>query len=658
MPRLATFLKILLGLLGVFLGLIVVSIIVLKNINWNNHRSTVAGLVERHTDYQVQELGYLDLGISLSPHLTLSSFKLTQVGRSGPLTSLTGDQFEFKVSLLPYLFRNELHINHFKASNTEIILSPPEIDPDKVAEPTDLSEVPVPFLRSLALSDITIIYEVEEGDRLALAIDSMNASSTAPDQPVQISGQGHFMNLPWNLEGEFGSLQQFTADQEPYPLNLLVRSFDDSLSIGGYIEELSDFENMKLNLAVNAQGDSLQRMMGAFELPLAESPPAYNLSLVVNGTLSKIAINDISMTLGQSHIYGESQIDLTGDRPFVGANLAASLIRVRDFTSLIAEEDIDVVEVDEDLPLFPDENLPTELLHLVDGIFSLKVATLEAIENDLILQNITVSAHIDKGILTLDNFNIPMGDGEIDAGLVINDRLDPMQLDLKMRINNLEMSQLIAPIISDIEIIELEPAEVLAGRLAGNIELKSSGQSPRLLASNLDGNIGFAVEDGQIAEAAVEALGIDIPKAFIALVTGFEVDRINCTVLTLVADSGIINTETFLIGTSDYNISGGGYINLRDETINYRVETLGKDFSLSSTQSPFTIEGPLDDISVNVLTGELLARLGAAAIGALISPPLAIAPFVDLGLEEEGRCNNYMTELEQIKEESEQEVTH
>ncbi|MGZ5031067.1 MAG: AsmA family protein, partial [Methylobacter sp.] len=84
---------------------------------------------------------------------------------------------------------------------------------------------------------------------------------------------------------------------------------------------------------------------------------------------------------------------------------------------------------------------------------------------------------------------------------------------------------------------------------------------------------------------------------------------------------------------------GKAQINLKDETINAKVEAHPKDFSVGSARTPITVTGQLKKPTIGLDPKELTARVASAAVlGVFLTPMAAIIPFIELGLGKDSDC--------------------
>ena len=113
----------------------------------------------------------------------------------------------------------------------------------------------------------------------------------------------------------------------------------------------------------------------------------------------------------------------------------------------------------------------------------------------------------------------------------------------------------------------------------------------------------------------------------------------NCLILRFDIQDGIASSRTLLLDTPNVLAMGEGRIDLREETIDIRVDPQAKRSRLIELTTPFAIQGPLRDPSVDVSSSGAAAR----AAGEVILSPLnvlgSLLPFVsDRGSDEENPC--------------------
>ena len=121
---------------------------------------------------------------------------------------------------------------------------------------------------------------------------------------------------------------------------------------------------------------------------------------------------------------------------------------------------------------------------------------------------------------------------------------------------------------------------------------------------------------------------------------------LRCAVASFTAKNGLLTSQRFLIDTDPVRIEGGGFINMRQETLNLRVQGKPKNFQLVRLRAPITVQGRWEAPVIGVDAGEIIAQGGIAAALGFLSPLAAIFAFIDPGLAEDANCRPLLAEAQ------------
>lgn len=168
------------------------------------------------------------------------------------------------------------------------------------------------------------------------------------------------------------------------------------------------------------------------------------------------------------------------------------------------------------------------------------------------------------------------------------------------------------------------------------------------LMASLNGNVEAAISGGKLDRLAVEILGLDIGESLMVALADRNPVPMRCAYMRLGADEGLAEIEQFFVSTADTNFTGAGTINLRAEHLDVVLDAHAKDVTLLSLDSPVQVEGSFSNLQVGVVSTGLLARGVASVLGAIVAPPLAIMPWLELGLGEDAGpgCREVLQEFE------------
>jgi len=161
------------------------------------------------------------------------------------------------------------------------------------------------------------------------------------------------------------------------------------------------------------------------------------------------------------------------------------------------------------------------------------------------------------------------------------------------------------------------------------LDLSASGRSLAEIASNLDGKIDIATGRGNIHSSVFEWIAKDLIWALIPKGGESGVADLTCFIGEIDFNNGIGDVSAFALVTSEMRTSGSGTINLREETIDMRLNPRPNDPGLLSLATPVNISGSLTSPSVLPDTGALLGDIAVAVgAGALTGGIGALLPLV------------------------------
>jgi hypothetical protein len=120
--------------------------------------------------------------------------------------------------------------------------------------------------------------------------------------------------------------------------------------------------------------------------------------------------------------------------------------------------------------------------------------------------------------------------------------------------------------------------------------------------------------------------------------------NLRCAVTSFGAKDGVLTAQRFVIDTDPVRIDGGGIINLRDETLDLRLQGKPKNFQIVRARAPITVKGSLAQPALGVEAGPLVAQGGIAAALGLINPLASILAFIDPGLANDANCAPLLAE--------------
>jgi uncharacterized protein involved in outer membrane biogenesis len=136
-----------------------------------------------------------------------------------------------------------------------------------------------------------------------------------------------------------------------------------------------------------------------------------------------------------------------------------------------------------------------------------------------------------------------------------------------------------------------------------------------------------------------EWAGVDVLSALSLNLAGDNSNtNLRCAVASFGAKDGVMTSQQLMIDTDPVRIDGSGSINLRDETLDLRLQGAPKHFQLMRLRAPFTLSGPWAHPAIGLKAGPAVAQGGIALALGVVNPFAAILAFVDPGLAKDANC--------------------
>jgi len=322
--------------------------------------------------------------------------------------------------------------------------------------------------------------------------------------------------------------------------------------------------------------------------------------VVLTGTVDALNVK------GSAHL-GETAIEVLiersegKERPRITAKISSPKVNLDDlgFSPDVTEEKGLQDKAPPSPPrkkIFGDSPLPFEKLHVTD--ISLGVEAGEVVGKDFILHDLVFDLTSDKGLLVLKKAGIQFAGGFVSAESTIDTRTERPDLTLKINAEDIDIARLFT---------YLRFPWIKSGHLNIAADLRSSGSSPREIASALQGELGMAIENGRIRQIA-DYLGADAIDFVTTAHKARKYQRLNCLALKFSFEDGIGTSDIIYSDTPEVRSYGKGTVNLRDESIDLVIQPKPKKGQIGGS-SPVTLTGPLNRPSVRKLPFIEAARL-------------------------------------------------
>ena len=454
-----------------------------------------------------------------------------------------------------------------------------------------------------------------------------DAKGTYAAQPIT----GHFVG---------GALLSLRDKSHPYPIDLHVTNGPTRVALTGTVQNPLNFAGADITLQF--AGPDMAQLTPLTGVPIPHTPP-FSVTGKLDYADRKVRFDDFHGRLGDSDLNGSIAVDPTRTRPFVDATLFSHRVNLADLGGFIGTTPGQKKEADETpaqrealahkegssdrvLPQTP-INLPK--VNFADVSLHYKGDQIEG--RSVPLDNIVANLDINNGRIQLQPLSFAVGGGDI----VLHADLSPVDahdVKAKARIDLDHVS--LARLLSATHLVQG------AGTLTGNAELDSEGNSMASLLGHGNGGLAAGMSGGDLSALLVDIAGLEVGNALLSALGIPQRANLQCFVAEYTLTNGVMQTKNLIVDTSEAEVRGTGNINLANETLDYKLVTKSKHFSVLTLSTPIDITGTLKSPAIKPEIGPLALKGGAAIGLGILFPPAAILPTIQFGTGNTGACES------------------
>jgi uncharacterized protein involved in outer membrane biogenesis len=404
-----------------------------------------------------------------------------------------------------------------------------------------------------------------------------------------------------------------------------------------------------VNAQLDLRGDNLADLFYLTGIPLPPTPP-YQLIGHLQKQNGIWGFHNFKGWVGDSDLAGELTYDINKQRGLVKAELVSQLLDMKDLAGFIGATPTEgtlsptqkeqAERVKTSPRLLPD--IPINLTRLRAANMNVRLKANQIKAPDLPINNLDIGFNIENGVLRMDPFNFGVAYGIISGSLILDGQKDIPIIQSDLLIKRLSFKQFFA---------KTRFESLSAGYFGGRLQLKGTGSSLADVLATSNGRIILMMSGGTISLLIIDAAGLNIGQAVPLLLGRDKTTTIRCAIGDFKVEKGLLNSDVFVLDTTDSNIVGKMHINLKDEALDANLESHPKDFSLLSARTPITFGGTLKNPSIGLDPKELALRsTSATVLGVFLSPLAAIIPFIELGLGKDSDCGELIEHARRYSE--------
>ena len=484
---------------------------------------------------------------------------------------------------------------------------------------------------ALMVIDLDAKYSLAEGSNISGA--GVQRSGTA--NGLVFNATGSYRKQPLRIDLETTGVLPVIADDAEalaLPINLEARVGGAKLSFKGTATDALRLTALKGRFSL--QGPSLAAAGAPLGVTLPTTAPFKAEGLIAKQGVVWNTVVD-SMAIGESRLNGAFTYDPRPATPMLAGRLGGSKLLLADLGPAVgtpAQASKVVAEVrpaavtKKSSGVLPDREFDLPALRAMNANVLIDIANLDLGSSILEpLKPLRTHLVLADGVLTLRELEARTGQGRLFGTVQLDGRTAQALWTADLRWAGVRLESWVKQARAD------GAPPFVSGNLAGQARVAGQGKSTAAILGSLRGAVRMQISKGTISHLAVEAAGLDIAQGLGMLIKGDDSLPIDCTVVDLAAEQGVLKPRVFVLDTPDSTILVDGSISLATEGLDLRVVTTPRDFSPLALRTPVILRGTFAHPTVSVEKGKLATRLGASALLALVNPLAAIVPLMDLG---------------------------
>lgn len=454
---------------------------------------------------------------------------------------------------------------------------------------------------------------------------SIEADLYTDETGVVFATAGTYQGLDFSASGHAGHVLSLRDETTPFPLKAEAKIGETTVRVDGTVTGLVGLKG--INTTVKLSGKSMADLYDIINVAFPRTGP-YRTSgrLIRAGTV--VRYQNFTGKVGQSDLAGTLQVDTGGKRPFMQGDVISKVMDLGDLGVVVGTQQ------PRKTGLLPDAPFDPARWDSVDADVRIKAGTIKRPEQ-LPLQNLSTRIQMNDRVLILNPLEFGIAGGKLVGPVKLDGSQDTIRTDVKMRVQKLQLNQLLPTIKEN---------QASIGDVGGLVELRGSGNSVGRMLGSANGNIGLFIDGGRVSQFLMELAALDLWGVARVKLRGDQPIEIRCAIADFAVKDGVMQTNAFVFDTSVVNIEGGGSVNLKTEEMDLKLNPKPKESSIASLNSPLYVRGTFSDPKPSLDVGRLAAKGVGAVVMGVINPLLAVLPLVKEGKGEDSNCEKLIAE--------------
>jgi hypothetical protein len=341
---------------------------------------------------------------------------------------------------------------------------------------------------------------------------------------------------------------------------------------------------------------------------------------------------DITLYPAKSKISPDLKIDMGADEVSVTGKISSERLNLDDVSA----------------------NSPTlEALNKMSALFS------DGKSKDIGFENLNIDVNIDvkalnSGKIKLGSINAPLvikdnilniepitgkiSNGKLNGRIVLDASEETATLSQKLTVKKLNYG--------DLQRQFMENAEI-NGEADLAMNMKSKARTFDGLIKNAKGDFTFITGEGKMKSNILNLWGGGLLNTMLPKFGENKELNLNCAVIDLNLEDQTLKTNALFVDTHKITMVGEGQYKIDTDRVDMKLIPKTKDVALLDVATAVHVKGPLSDVSVTPSALDITKKVGGLLLGA-VNPAFYAVTLIDLGLNENHPCKQYLIEKEEL----------
>jgi uncharacterized protein involved in outer membrane biogenesis len=477
-------------------------------------------------------------------------------------------------------------------------------------------------------------------------------AAKAGDYVFGLKVSGRYNGAPLEGNGKIGGMLALRSEGETaFPVQADVYSGNSRVAFIGTINDPMKMGGVDLQLKFS--GDSLGNLYDLTGVLLPDTPPfetdGHLLAKIDTEKGSVFRYQNFNGRIGDSDIHGSLTYSQGKPRPKLEGDLESKQLRLADLGPLIgvdsgkgaqkskqSEQAKGEKTVQPSDKVLPYDRFETDKWDVMDADVRFKGGRIEH-SGTLPLSNLSTHVILKNADLRLQPLKFGMANGTISANIHLEGDKKPMQGRADIQARRLQLKQLMP---------KVESMQKTLGELNGDAELRGRGNSIAELLGSSDGNLKLLMNDGLISRNLMEIVGLNVGNYIVGQIFGDDEVRINCAAANLDLRGGVATPRIFAFDTENALINVTGTTNFASERLDLTIDPESKGIRIITLRSPLYVRGTFKNPDAGVKAGPLIARGAvAAALATLVTPAAALLALISPSEGGQNQCQNILGQM-------------